>query len=128
MADKSAYQGWGWNGSNWDWDRPCTAILQGKFGERSVRKLGDDTWSMVYLNLDGDKPKIVSRTATAPSRKWSEETVQVSWDQESSLYGGLIHPWSTSKRNELDLMVSKWAHGPDGHTTAYNVSQYVGTL
>ena len=128
MADKSAYQGWGWNGSDWDWNRPCTAIFEGKFGEPSVRKLSDGTWAMVYLNLGGDKPNIVSRTAKGPDRKWSEETIQVSWDQEPSLYGGFIHPWSTSKENDLHLMVSKWAHGEDKHTTAYHMSQYVGTL
>ncbi|KAJ5091377.1 hypothetical protein NUU61_006247 [Penicillium alfredii] len=126
MADKAAYQGWGWNGKDWGWGRPCSPILEGKFGEPSVRKLSDGTWAMVYLDLAG--PHIVSRTAKGPDQPWSKETVQVTWQQEPNLYGGFIHPWSTSKKNDLHLMVSKWAHGDNGRTTAYHMSQYVGTL
>lgn len=128
MADRTAYQGWGWNGQDWGWDRPCTPILEGKFGEPSVRKLSDGTWAMVYLNLGGVQPNIVSRTAAGPDKVWSDETIQVTWNQEPSLYGGFIHPWSTSKQNDLHLMVSKWAHDANGHSTAYHVSQYVGSL
>ncbi|KAI9927683.1 hypothetical protein MW887_003304 [Aspergillus wentii] len=127
MTDKTAFQGWGWNGSDWAWGRPCSPILEGNFGEPSVRKLSDGTWAMVYLNLD--KLNIVSRTAAGPNKQWSEETVQVFWQQEPSLYGGFIHPWSTSKKDDLHLMVSKWAKDEKtGHTTAYHMSQYVGTL
>lgn len=77
MADRSAYQGWSNNGKDWDWNRPCSPILEGTFGEPSVRKLSDGTWAMVYLNFDGAAPAIVSRTAKGPDQTWSNETVQV---------------------------------------------------
>ncbi|KFY08822.1 hypothetical protein V492_05868 [Pseudogymnoascus sp. VKM F-4246] len=127
MVNKAAYQGWGSDGSSWDWNRPCTPILQGNFGEPSVRKLADGTWAMTYLNLD--TLNIVSRTAKGPNQVWSAETVQVYFAQEPSLYGGFIHPWSTSSPNDLHLMVSKWTHDKiTGASTAYHVSQYVGSL
>lgn len=128
LVDKAAYEGWGWNGKDWGWGRPATALFEGTIGEPSVRKLRDGTWAMVYLNLDGDG-RIVSRTAAGPDQPWSEEKVQVTSQQEKNLYGGFIHPWSTSKENDLHIMVSKWERTPDGKsTTAYHVSQYDGTL
>ncbi|KAL2004750.1 hypothetical protein VTN00DRAFT_3278 [Thermoascus crustaceus] len=126
ITDPAAYEGWGWNGSDWGWGRPCSAILEGTFGEPSVRKLADGTWVMVYLDLE--KRAIVSRTAEGPDRVWSDEVVQVTWDQELFLYGGFIHPWSTAKEGDLHLMVSKWERDAAGKTTAYHMSQYVGSL
>jgi hypothetical protein len=126
------YQGWGWNGADWGWGRPCSPILNGAFGEPSVRKLADDIWAMCYLNCQtGD---IVSRTATGPNRVWSDEKIQVRSAQEPGLYGGFIHPWSSRGANNLHLMVSKWTKVPDAgspggkRSTAYHVSQFVGTL
>ena len=121
MFDKSKYIGWGWNGRNWGWNRPCTAILTGKFGEPSVRRLFDGTWVMSYLNLD--TLSIVTRTATGPNRVWSAEKTQVTWEQEPALYGGFIHPWSTSGPNGLHLLVSTWQR-----RIAYHVSQYRGSV
>ncbi|HVH47048.1 MAG TPA: DUF4185 domain-containing protein [Labilithrix sp.] len=126
ILDKRAYQGWGWNGSNWGWGRPCTPILNGRFGEPSVRKLANGTWAMSYLNAANGT--IVTRTAKGPDQPWSGEKVQVASWQEPSMYGGFIHPWSSTGENNLHIMVSKWAMGPDGRSTAYHVSHYVGTL
>ena len=122
MLDRGAYQGWGFDGKDWGWDRPCTPLFEGKFGEPSVRKLSDGTWAMVYLDLGGLSPTIVSRTAKGPDQVWSDPVAQVTWQQEDALYGGFIHPWSTSKPGDLHLMVSKW------NDNAYHMSQYVGTL
>lgn len=83
---------------------------------------------MVYLDLDGPQPNIVSRTAAGPDQAWSDPTIQVTWNLEPFLCGGFIHPWSTSKENDLHLMVSKWTHDADGHSTAYHVIQYIGSL
>lgn len=121
-----SYQGWGWNGSNWGWGRPCTPILNGRFGEPSVRRLADGTWAMSYLNCDIGC--IVTRTAPGPDRVWTPERIQVTSLQEPGLYGGFIHPWSTTGSGRLHLMVSKWTFGPDGRSTAYHVSQYAGAL
>jgi hypothetical protein len=126
MFDPAAYEGWGWNGSNWGWGRPCTPILTGRFGEPSVRKLADGTWAMCYLNCKTGC--IVTRTATGPDRVWTNEKVQVWPWQEPGMYGGFIHPWSTRGTNNLHIMVSRWTRGIDGRTNAYHVSQFVGTL
>ncbi len=126
MFDMGAYQGWGWNGSNWGWNRPCTPILNGRFGEPSVRRLSDGTWAMCYLNcLTGC---IVTRTASAPDSVWTGEKIQVFPWQEPALYGGFIHPWSTRGTNKLHIMVSKWTRNSAGRSTAYHVSQFQGTL
>jgi hypothetical protein len=130
MFIPTLYECWGWNGSDWGWGRPCSPILQGVFGEPSVRKLVDGTWAMCYLNAERGNERIVSRTATGPDRVWSEEKLQVTSFQEPGLYGGFIHPWSTSGNDNLHILVSKWMRDPSNPrvTTAYHVSQYVGTL
>lgn len=121
------YQGWGWNGSDWGWDRQCTPILNGRFGEPSVRRLEDGTWVMCYLNAATGN--IVTRTASGPDRQWTAEKVQVTSWQESMLYGGFIHPWSSSKPNDLHLMVSTWKHDGTGrNSTAYHMSQWVASV
>lgn len=122
---KEGYQGWGFREETWGWGRPCTPILEGQFGEPSVRKLEDGTWAMCYLNAKTGN--IVSRTASGPDRVWSGEKIQVTSKQEKNLYGGFIHPWSRRGANNLHIMVSKWTRD-HGITTAYHVSQYVGTL
>jgi hypothetical protein len=128
MFSPTSYEGWGWNGTNWSWGRPCSPILIGCFGEPSVRKLADGTWAMCYLNCQTGN--IVSRTSTGPDRIWSEEKTQVTFQQEPYLYGGFIHPWSARGSGNLHIMVSKWTHNPNNPkvSTAYHVSQYVGTL
>lgn len=121
------YDCWGAIGTVWGWGNPCTPILEGVFGEPSVRKLGD-RWVMTYLNLE--LGAIVSRTAVAPDRPWTEEKVQVTWEQEPNLYGGFIHPWSSTGEDELHLLVSTWRRDPNNPeiSSAYHVSQYVGSV
>lgn len=126
MFFPAEYEGWGWNGSNWGWGRPPTPILTGRFGEPSVRRLSDGTWVMAYLNAATGN--IVTRTAGGPDRVWTAEKVQVTWAQESSLYGGFIHPWSTSQAGGLHLMVSTWKRDANGRSFAYHMSQYAGTV
>lgn len=128
ITDRNAYEGWGWNGKDWAWGRPCSPILEGTFGEPSVRKLRDGKWAMVYLNLEGDI-RIVSRTADGPDKPWSEEKTQVTMQQEPNLYGGFIHPASSTKKNDLHIIVSRWSHKDgNGPTTHYQASQYQGSL
>ncbi|MGC4896973.1 DUF4185 domain-containing protein [Micromonospora sp. DT31] len=121
-----SYEGWGYNGSNWGWGRPCTPILTGRFGEPSVRRLADGTWVMSYLN--GSIGCIVTRTASGPDQVWTNEKIQVTPLQEPGLYGGFIHPWSSRRANDLHLMVSKWTRTPDNRSTAYHVSQFAGSV
>jgi len=120
------YQGWGWNGTDWGWGRPATPILDGVFGEPSVRRLADGTWVMAYLDLS--IASIVTRTAAGPDQPWSAPKLQVTALQEPSLYGGFIHPWSTTAPNDLHLLVSTWRRDAAGNSTAYHTSQYRGTV
>lgn len=129
ILEPAAYEDWGWRkGSGWRWGQPCTPILEGTFGEPSVRRLRDGTWAMAYL--DAAAGRIVTRRADGPDRVWSEEKVQVTAEQEPNLYGGFLHPYSTSALDDLHLLVSTWRRDPadPARTTAYHVSQYVGTL
>lgn len=126
MFEPAAYEGWGWDGGTWGWGRPPSPILDGRFGEPSVRRLEDGTWAMSYLNADTGN--IVTRTAGGPDQVWSQEKVQITWWQEPGLYGGFIHPWSTSSADGVHLLVSKWTFNPDRTSSAYHVSQFVGTL
>ncbi|MFI5728709.1 DUF4185 domain-containing protein [Kribbella sp. NPDC051587] len=126
LFSPEAYEGFGWNGTNWGWGRPCSPVLTGRFGEPSVRRLSNGIWVMVYLNAATGN--IVSRWAYGPDTGWSNEKIQVTYAQEPGLYGGFIHPWSGSAANELHLMVSKWTRDPANNSTAYHMSQYVGTV
>ncbi len=120
ILDPASYEGWGWNGSNWDWGRPPTAILSGRFGEPSVRRLADGTWAMSYLEMGS--LQIKSRHAVAPDAVWSAEKTQVTFQQEANLYGGFIHPWSLNCADGLHMIVSQWT------SSNYRSSHYVGTL
>lgn len=126
MFFPAEYEGWGWNGSNWGWGRPPSPILTGRFGEPSVRRLADGTWVMAYLNTT--TLNIVTRTAAGPDQVWTPEKVQVTIAQEPNLYGGFIHPWSTSEPDGLHLMVSTWRRNSSGQSTAYHMSQFVGSV
>lgn len=126
MNDAAAYEGWGYNGSDWGWGRDCTSILpETRFGEPSVRRLDDGTWVMAYLNVSTGS--IVTRTANGPDQSWSDEKVQVTQLQQPAIYGGFIHPYSSSQPNDLHLLVSRWPQtGAQSH--AYDVTQWVGSI
>lgn len=115
ILDGNAHELWS---GKWSRD-PCTPILNGNFGEPSLRKLGD-TWVLAYLTSGN----IVTRTAPRPEGPWSGQKTQVTQAQESNCYGGFIHPWSTT--GNLQLMVSTWKRGFDGKSTAYHVSRFQG--
>ena len=127
ILEPGAYEPWGWReGSGWRWGQPCTPLFpETAFGEPSVRQLRDGVWAMTY-SLPGGI--IVSRRAERPDGLWSEPKVQVTGAQEPSLYGGFIHPYSTSVVGDLHLMVSTWQQDPPGTSHAYHVSHYAGTL
>jgi Domain of unknown function (DUF4185) len=127
VLSKQAYEGWGWNGRDWDWGRPCSAILTGSLGEPSVRKLRDGLWAMSYLNAETGN--IVTRRAEGPNKVWSAEKIQVTRATDPGLYGGFIHPHSTDAPDDLHLMVSKWIRrGEPRKTVEYHVAQFAGTL
>jgi hypothetical protein len=131
ILEPAAYEPWGWReGAGWKWGQSCTPLFpevfpEAKYGEPSVRRFRDGVWAMTYLLPSG---AIVSRRAERPEGPWSEPKVQVTSEQEPSLYGGFIHPYSTSAVGDLHMMVSSWRQDPPGKSWTYHVSQYAGTL
>lgn len=123
ILDKNAHQGWGWNGSDWGWGRPCTPILRAKFGEPSVRKLNDGTWVMAYCDYGTNQ--LVTRTAEKPDGRWSSPKVQINNVMGSNYYGGFVHPWSTT--GDLHMMVSRWSKDAFDRSYAYHVEHWVGS-
>lgn len=101
ITKKGSYECW--NGSGWGGE--CHPILPDtKYGEPSLRKLKDGAWVLSYVDFQG--ANLVTRTAPSPEGPWSDPKVQLTWQQLPALYGGFIHPYSTS--SNLILMVSTW--------------------
>ncbi len=118
IFNKTAYRCW--NGSLWAIH--CEGILSGRFGEPSLRKLRDGTWAMAYLDIH--QHAIVTRWASHPTGQWSKPKIQLTAGELSSLYGGFIHPYSTT--DQLTLLVSSWQRPGNGSTIRYDVSQLSG--
>lgn len=121
ILDQGAYESW--NGSGWG--KEPKPIMEGRFGEPSVRKLSDGAWVMSYLDVASGA--IVTRKSDGPDKKWSEPKSQVTQAQQVAIYGGFIHPYSTSKANDLHLLVSRWPRTGD-QSHAYDISQWIGSV
>ena len=78
--------------------------------------------------MDYARNQLVTRTASRPDGVWSEPKVQIEYVMNWNLYGGFIHPWSTTRPGGLHLLVSRWARDGGGASTAYHVEHYQGTL
>lgn len=125
MLDKDSYTYW--DGSDWGEQDDAKPILEGHFGEPSLRKLSDGTWMLGYADYSG-LPKIVTQTLidpeTGPQSEWSDPKTQVTWHQMEFLYGGYIHPRST--KDNVIMMVSSWKRINDGSKNGELVWYYVG--
>lgn len=127
MLDKSTYTYW--NGTDWGEKANATPIMQGHFGEPSLRKLSDDTWILGYADYSKG-PKIVTQIVEDPTEgpegQWSEPKVHLTWKDLPNPYGGYPHPYST--KENLVLMVSTWQMSPDrdeeghGEPIRYDIS------
>lgn len=115
ILNKSAYQCW--SGST-SWGNTCRALMNGRFGEPSLRKLTDGTWVMAYL--DTARGAIVTRTAKAPQGAWSSAKTRLTGAQLPNLYGGFIDPYST--KSNLRMSVSTWQRTNTGQTIRYDTS------
>lgn len=113
MFFKNEYESW--NGQSWSRWGTTKPIINGRFSELSVRKLGN-TWVMAYL--DPVSLNIVTRRASSPIGPWSGPKIQLTSTIEPNLYGGFIHPYSTP--DNLHMMVSVWT------ASEYAVKQYKG--
>lgn len=124
MEDKASYECW--NGEAWG--GKCQPLLpDSEYGEPSLRKLSDGKWVMSYT--DYTYTQVLTRTADSPTGPWSEPKIQMSWLDLNALYGGFIHPNSTS--DNLILMISSWISKPPegdeehGELVRYDISHLI---
>ncbi len=115
ILNRSAYQCWS---GGTTWGGACKALLTGRFGEPSLRKLADGTWVMAYLDIA--RGAIVTRTAKAPQGTWSSPKTRLTGAQLPNLYGGFIDPYST--KTNLRMSVSTWQRTNTGQTVRYDTS------
>jgi hypothetical protein len=119
ILDRNAYEPWGWNGTQWGWGNAATVVLEGRFGEISLRRV-EHKWVLAWFNaqnyeitikvFDSPTSNLYDAATYHPIRggDWclqNDTTV-------AQVYGGYIHPDSTL--HELHLIVSQWntATGP----------------
>lgn len=115
ITDPDAWQGWGFDGRDWGWDRPPTVALTGAYGELCLRRV-QDRWLLVVfdagnyridvLALDGPTADLYAapRTTVLHGCGWEDEDHDAG--RVAQLYGGYIVPGSTL--SELHLVVSQW--------------------
>ncbi|NUS95400.1 MAG: DUF4185 domain-containing protein, partial [Nocardia sp.] len=134
-GDFAAQQNWAHIDGRWGWyptrEHPPTPIFAPghDLGELSVVRL-DSTYVMSYF--DCADLSIKTRTASRPDGEWSAERTHVVHDaarsprgipQLPTLYGGYLHPGSSSPSN-LTMLISRWNGRPGGHP--YTVTQWTG--
>ena len=117
-GDFGAQQNWAYLDGAWQWTTSAapSIILQGNdIGEFSVKNIGG-TYCMSYFDVADYSVR--TRTASRPDAVWTDPTTQIvgnnvtnpaHWGlpQVPNLYGGYIHPGSTSATS-LTLVVSQW--------------------
>ncbi|AJT40734.1 DUF4185 domain-containing protein [Psychromicrobium lacuslunae] len=115
IANPAAYQPWGYAAGSWGWGNPPTPILNGKFGEMSLRPLGGK-WILTWFCSDDDNWRIDgiimdSPTSNLYTAKRRTLINHADWGSEddshvAQLYGGYVIPGSTL--DDLHLSVSQW--------------------
>lgn len=119
MHDKTAWEKWGWHGDRWAWGEHTTPILGGKFGEFTLRRLGDEQW--VLAMFDAGAYRIDVRTLSHPTANMYSAPVHTvltggSWGMENhqdgvvaQLYGAYVVPGSElGVVDGFQLVVSQW--------------------
>lgn len=113
ILDPSKYEPWGYANGQWAWGQPPTPVLEGKFGELSLRRV-EHKWVLSWFNA-GDYEITVKVFDSPTSNLYEAATYHPihggSWPVQTDtsvpqLYGGYIHPDSTL--HELTLIVSQW--------------------
>lgn len=113
LTDLAAYEPWGYRDGAWGWGNPPTPVLEGRFGELSLRPI-DGKWVLTWFNegdyrIDGivmDTPTSDLATAHRQTLIWGGEWGNEDDAHVAQLYGGYIIPGSTL--DELHLSVSQW--------------------
>jgi hypothetical protein len=105
LLDKSAYEPWGYLNNQWAWGNPATPVLDGKFGELSLRRV-ENKWVLAWFNA-GDYDITVKVFDSPTSDLFKAKTFKpITGGNVPQLYGGYIHPDSTLAN--LHLIVSQW--------------------
>jgi hypothetical protein len=105
LLEREAYVAWGFRDGAWAWGNPPTPILEGRFGELSLR-LVENKWVLSWF--DADAYGITVKVFDDPtSNLYEARTFEpISGNDVPQLYGGYIHPDSTLAN--LHLIVSQW--------------------
>lgn len=114
IADSTAYEWWGWDGSRWDWGIATPGEIWTKpTGEMCLRTM-EGKWVLTWFNrgdysIDG---MVFNSPIDDLTRAHHKQLILgTEWGQENDshvaqLYGGFIIPGSTI--NDLHLTVSQW--------------------
>ncbi|MFD8104195.1 DUF4185 domain-containing protein [Nocardia fluminea] len=129
LSDPHAWQGWGWDGRNWAWNREPTPILPGwRFGEICLRYVenravisGFDAGDYSIFVKVGDRIDNTNWITTRTHRPITGMPRGV--DTVPRLYGGYIHPYSRLEDGKFTLIVSEWAESGN----PYRATQFTCT-
>ncbi len=126
FLDKTVYEPWGYKDGKWGWGNAPTPILDGKFGEMCLRRLGGK-WVLAWFNAS--QYNITVKVFDTPTSNLHEAKTFVpinggTWGAEddthvAQLYGGYIHPESTL--DDVTLIVSQWNTEAN---TSYHAMQF----
>jgi hypothetical protein len=113
LADGSAYQPWGWNGTQWGWGNPATIVADGKWGEMCLRPL-NGAWLLTWFNAGEYRIDAMILNSPLDNLFTARKTTLIrgtTWGNEgdtrvAQLYGGYIIPGSTLW--DFHLTVSQW--------------------
>ncbi len=121
LLDRNAYEPWGFRDGQWAWGNPASVVLEGRFGELSLRRV-EDKWVLSWFNA-GDYDITVKVFDGPTSNLYEARTFKpITGAVFPQLYGGYIHPDSTLAN--LHLIVSQWntANGWPYHATQWVTS------
>jgi len=122
LLDRDAYEPWGFRDGQWAWGQAPTPVLEGQFGELSLRRV-EDKWVLAWFNA-GDYDITVKVFDSPTSNLYEARTFKpIMGAMLPQLYGGYIHPDSTLAN--LHLIVSQW-NTADGWP--YRATQWVTSV
>ena len=123
VTDPTAWEGWGWDGTDWGWGRPPTIVLSGAYGELSLRRVpgpGGPVWALVVFDAGNYRMDVrllghptddlyrAPTTTLLDGCGWHDEDHDAD-GRVAQLYGGYVVPGSTLA--DLHVVVSQWNTG-----------------
>ena len=136
IADKSAWEKWGWHGNKWAWGDYVSEVLPGAIGEMSLRRLADGEWALAFFNAGDYRIDVLlldHPLANLHTARRETPLVGGAWGSEdhssgrvAQLYGGYIVPGSrVDVEDGFSLVVSQWNTGTNW---PYRSMQFRGTI